>query len=839
MPDASTRSLDYAVHHRRLRVDRSRSATTVFYVVDLEPAPAPLPAEPPRPCGDLAAATIEEVVAAYRRCGPDRDSSVWARTSRGVRLILRHLSTFPGETWQHRWEAAELDKDHGHLGEVVAPGDRRVHKDVIAGIRILFCMRVIRPTLVGFRSNQFTSYAKCFRTLQRDPLLDRLFVEVEARTDLPRRHQGNALFDICCALTIQGISLADLTPAALLYYANETCRYGTSIASRGDRGRYSGAVAWQVLRDMGHFPPSTPPLLHKAIQQGQLSTEELVDRYGVRNGHVRQLLVDYLDYRRADTDYSTLLPLARNLAGLFWAAIESINPSQDTLKIDQSTYEQWREGINWLKPATGRPPRPRRDPYSILMVVRAFYADIQSWAVQDPMTWARWAAPCPVPDRDVRKYNKHRRRIKERTDHRIRMRQPLLPALVEHVETQYERARELLAAGAAASPTLDTAARFIHRDRAYERFVTRHDFLSPDHIAVRLRDCATGEVSNQTIHEDYCFWRWAAVEVLRLSGIRIEELCELSHLSIRQYKRPNGEVIGLLVIAPSKTDRERVVPMSAELFHVIAQVLRRLTANGAAIDVIARYDTNEKTWTEPMPFLFQRRHGYVNKVIAPGTVQQWLRVACTELGETHPAFKDLTFTPHDFRRLFATDLANSGLPVHIGAALLGHLNLETFRGYVTVFDEDVVRHYQSHLEKRRTLRPAEEYRQVTAEEWNGFEEHFNKRKVELGGCARPYGTGCQHEHACIRCPMLAINPKMLARLTEIEDDLIARRERAEREAWLGEIEGIDLTLSFLRQKRSETERLARLAPTGPALLVLAPPPPRAAGTGRRPDSAGD
>ncbi len=109
----------------------------------------------------------------------------------------------------------------------------------------------------------------------------------------------------------------------------------------------------------------------------------------------------------------------------------------------------------------------------------------------------------------------------------------------------------------------------------------------------------------------------------------------------------------------------------------------------------------------------------------------------------------------------ATELADSGLPIHIGAALLGHLNLETFRGYVTVFDDDVVRHYQAHLEKRRKLRPAEEYRDVTHPEWNDFVEHFDKRKVELGGCARPYGTGCQHEHTCFseltwpcptRCP---------------------------------------------------------------------------------------
>lgn len=50
----------------------------------------------------------------------------------------------------------------------------------------------------------------------------------------------------------------------------------------------------------------------------------------------------------------------------------------------------------------------------------------------------------------------------------------------------------------------------------------------------------------------------------RLCGIRCEELLELSQLSIRQYVRPNGEVVALLVVAPSKTDRERVIPMTAD-----------------------------------------------------------------------------------------------------------------------------------------------------------------------------------------------------------------------------------------------------------------------------------
>lgn len=53
---------------------------------------------------------------------------------------------------------------------------------------------------------------------------------------------------------------------------------------------------------------------------------------------------------------------------------------------------------------------------------------------------------------------------------------------------------------------------------------------------------------------------------------------------------------------------------------------------------------------------------------------------------------------------------------------------------------------------------------------------------------------------------------MLPRLDEIETDLLARRTRAGREGWLGKIEGIDLTLAFLRQKREESQRLARIAP---------------------------
>ncbi|MFD0972995.1 recombinase [Plantactinospora endophytica] len=47
---------------------------------------------------------------------------------------------------------------------------------------------------------------------------------------------------------------------------------------------------------------------------------------------------------------------------------------------------------------------------------------------------------------------------------------------------------------------------------------------------------------------------------------------------------------------------------------------------------------------------------------------------------------------------------------------------------------------------------------------------------------------------------------MLPRLQEIEIDILSRRTRPEANGWLGEIEGIDLTLAFLRDKRAQAER---------------------------------
>ncbi|MEU0691162.1 hypothetical protein [Streptomyces uncialis] len=62
-----------------------------------------------------------------------------------------------------------------------------------------------------------------------------------------------------------------------------------------------------------------------------------------------------------------------------------------------------------------------------------------------------------------------------------------------------------------------------------------------------------------------------------------------------------------------------------------------------------------------------------------------------------------------------------------------------------IYPEDVISHHRAFIARRRTERPSEEYRELTATEWDEFLAHFELRKVALGTCGRDYATPCQHE----------------------------------------------------------------------------------------------
>jgi hypothetical protein len=124
---------------------------------------------------------------------------------------------------------------------------------------------------------------------------------------------------------------------------------------------------------------------------------------------------------------------------------------------------------------------------------------------------------------------------------------------------------------------------------------------------------------------------------------------------------------------------------------------------------------------------------------------------------------------------------------------------------LTAYPEEAIRGHRAFIAQRRAARPSEEYRSPTDAEWDEFLGHFQHRKLALGDCGRAYSTPCIHEHSCIRCPLLRIDPAQRHRLEEIRDNLLARIAEAEREGWTGEAEGLRVSLDAANNKLAQAD----------------------------------
>ncbi|MFI0479371.1 hypothetical protein [Actinomadura sp. 9N215] len=79
------------------------------------------------------------------------------------------------------------------------------------------------------------------------------------------------------------------------------------------------------------------------------------------------------------------------------------------------------------------------------------------------------------------------------------------------------------------------------------------------------------------------------------------------------------------------------------------------------------------------------------------------------------------------------------------------------------------------------------------------------RCVSIG--SGDHGAYCHHEHSCIRCPLLRIDPAQRARPEEIRDNLIDRVAEAQREGWAGEAEGLKVSLAAANAKLAQVDGL--------------------------------
>lgn len=90
--------------------------------------------------------------------------------------------------------------------------------------------------------------------------------------------------------------------------------------------------------------------------------------------------------------------------------------------------------------------------------------------------------------------------------------------------------------------------------------------------------------------------------------------------------------------------------------------------------------------------------------------------------------------------------------------------------------------------------------------------HQDRHRLQTGSVA----LGCprkpvrdQFGHACIHCPILKVNPKMLPRLAKIEKDLLPAPQTGPGRALARRHRGMRSTLAFLRAEQAEAARLAK------------------------------
>jgi integrase len=725
---------------------------------------------------------------------------------RGLIRLLDWLESQPGATWQERWLAGEAEAAGDRwtdvpIGWLHEHGRRSVwlRAELANALGVVICADLIRPSL-GWLAAGLNGKGALARGLARarDPEgFTRLQGLIGSISGVSAAAGNQTLRRTALIVAAKGGTIGDITVGDVLELLNVEAAAGLS-------GPHA-TVFYQLLHQMGVFGAQAPARLSQLRTSGQLSPEDLIDRYQLRCGPVRDLLVDYLRERQPTLDYTTLKVLSHYLGKQFWADLEHHHPGIDSLRLPREVADGWKQRQRTKSETitSGNGDKtvttvPRVSYQPCLMAVRAFYLDLSQWALEDPARWASWVVPCPVSQDDInqRKLARHR---KARMDARTRERLPVLPILVRTVDERRRAAAALLEAARQTPPgdTFTAGAQTLTRSLIKSTVGKIH---ADDPVSGRRRDLG--------LEEDHAFWAWAGVEVLRLTGVRIEELLEITHHSLIQYRLPTtGELIPLLQIVPSKTDEERLLVVSPELADALSTIIRRIREPSGAVPLVPAYDRLECTWQPPAPVLFQRRFTNENRAISDSTLRAMIDEALDHTGLVDPATGlPLRYTPHDFRRILITDAILNGLPPHIAQIIAGHRDINTTMGYKAVYPHEAIQAHLAFLARRRSLRPSEEYRVPTDQEWIEFLGHFELRKVATGTCGRAFSTPCIHEHSCLRCSMHWPDPAQRPRIAEIHDNLIARIAEAEREGWRGEAEGLKISLAGARDKLAQIDR---------------------------------
>ena len=261
---------------------------------------------PPRPVLATWAATgqARPAVVARLLAPPFLGGDSQTRCNRKLTLlkVLDWLELQPGRSWQERWDASgagvdgRLDwrlrlidelKAAGNLG----PRGERISSILGMGLVQLIGADVLRPSLGWLMATASPLRIANEMARVRDPGGLARLKALRATSTVGDSTVLPAIERIALIMAAKGGTASDITPGDCL----ELLKTGRKVFPGPAKSARHSPFFYQLLHSLGVFPAGAPPTVRMFSTRfpGQLSIEQLVDRYDLACRPVRDLILDY------------------------------------------------------------------------------------------------------------------------------------------------------------------------------------------------------------------------------------------------------------------------------------------------------------------------------------------------------------------------------------------------------------------------------------------------------------------------------------------------------------------------------------------------------------------
>jgi site-specific recombinase XerD len=539
------------------------------------------------------------------------------------------------------------------------------------------------------------------------------------------------------------------------------------------RGANGTDILDAALCDLGVFTRSRRRGTTRHQARPPKTIEELVDARVPEPFRPVTILYMTMYSQRISNNYSTIRTKIRSLA-YFWTYLAQQHPEialcQQILPHHARGFVPWAlSTARSLQRSTATEgTEDRTTTYDWMVDVRSFFTDLCTWGTEPGSPLAQHmpvAVPLTSHDLNREGFASARARAAARMTATVMDLNRELPNIRAFALRRWHEASERLAA----------------------------DQDDPGHIRAE-RDT---------------FWDWALLELLLTSGLRVEEASELTTLDVLKRQLPDGRIYYLMHIKPSKYDRARVIPIGDGLGRVIAEIIAHVKAfyRSDAVPACDRRDNTAKTPLPSAPYLLQGA-GHPS-AMSIQTIRGRLQEMSVAAGARHVDGTPLRLSPHDCRRVFATEHLNNNTPVHVIAALLGHAGLDTVMIYAKLYPDSLVDGYRAAMRGRYSdVYDVDALRAPTAQEWATFAASCSLRDMGTHVCALPTGEHCSRGLVCLGCvhaqPKKTAAPVFRRMIASHTRALAKARDLAEP---AGQLAARELELDRLRSALRRAEEL--------------------------------